>query len=146
VRRSWRGNGVACFWATSLEEIIGGVIAIISFRPSSRSLAARRRRQRKPRPTVWLWLFNQRFSSLHQSSPVFTSLWAAVEVMLCRRNMTSAGGDIADLKNEKHIPMSPKDGMTVEKVSLAMLAVLGVVGLAYFIATALEVLPIISAS
>jgi hypothetical protein len=32
VRRSWRGNGVACFWATSLEEIIGGVIAIISFR------------------------------------------------------------------------------------------------------------------
>ena len=33
VRRSWRGNGVACFWATSLEEIIGGVIAIISFRP-----------------------------------------------------------------------------------------------------------------
>jgi len=40
----------------------------------------------------------------------------------------------------------PKDGMTVEKVSLAVLAVLGVVGLAYFIATALEVLPIISAS
>ena len=33
VRRSWRGNGVACFWATSLEKIIGGVIAIISFRP-----------------------------------------------------------------------------------------------------------------
>src|SRR5262245_45266358 len=33
VRRSWRGNGVACFWATSLEEIIGGAIAIISFRP-----------------------------------------------------------------------------------------------------------------
>src|SRR5262249_21707484 len=32
VRRSWRGNGVACFWATSLEEIIGGVIAVISFR------------------------------------------------------------------------------------------------------------------
>jgi hypothetical protein len=42
--------------------------------------------------------------------------------------------------------MSPKDGMTVEKASLAVLAVLGVVGLAYFIATALEVLPIISAS
>ena len=40
----------------------------------------------------------------------------------------------------------PKDGMTVEKVSLSVLAVLGVVGLAYFIATALEVLPIISAS
>ena len=56
------------------------------------------------------------------------------------------GGDIADLKNEKHIPMSPKDGVIVEKVSLAVLAVLGVVGLAYFIATALEVLPIISAS
>src|SRR5262249_40099410 len=33
VRRSWRGNGVACFCATSLEEIIGGVIAIISSRP-----------------------------------------------------------------------------------------------------------------
>src|SRR5262245_5915833 len=33
VRRSWQGNGVACFWATSLEEIIGGVIAISSFRP-----------------------------------------------------------------------------------------------------------------
>src|SRR5262245_23322113 len=33
VRRSWRGNGVACFWATSLEEIIGGVIAIVSYRP-----------------------------------------------------------------------------------------------------------------
>ena len=33
VRRSWRGNGVACFWATSLEEICGGVIAITSFRP-----------------------------------------------------------------------------------------------------------------
>ena len=31
--------------------------------------------------------------------------------------------------------------MTVEKVSLAVLAVLGVVGLAYFIATTLEVLP-----
>src|SRR5215831_14620336 len=26
-------SGAACFWATSLEEIIGGVIAIISFRP-----------------------------------------------------------------------------------------------------------------
>ena len=42
--------------------------------------------------------------------------------------------------------MSPKDGMTVETVSLAVLAVLGVVGLSHFIATALEVLPIISAS
>jgi hypothetical protein len=31
------------------------------------------------------------FTSLHQSSPVFTSLWPAVEVVLCRRNMTSAG-------------------------------------------------------
>ena len=36
VRRSWRKNGVACFWATSLEEIIGGVTAIISFRPGGR--------------------------------------------------------------------------------------------------------------
>src|SRR5262249_20420331 len=25
VRKSWRGNGVACFWATSLEKIFGGV-------------------------------------------------------------------------------------------------------------------------
>ena len=33
VRRSWRKNGVACFWATSLEKIFGGVIAIISLRP-----------------------------------------------------------------------------------------------------------------
>ena len=33
VSRSWRGNGVACFWATSLEKIFGDVIAIISFRP-----------------------------------------------------------------------------------------------------------------
>src|SRR5262245_46732382 len=40
----------------------------------------------------------------------------------------------------------PKEGMTVEKVSLAVLAVLGVVGLAYFIATTLEVLPTIGAS
>src|SRR5215831_7199314 len=24
VRRSWRGNGVACLWATSLEKIFGG--------------------------------------------------------------------------------------------------------------------------
>jgi len=33
VRKSWRGNGVACFWATSLEKIFGGVIAIVSYRP-----------------------------------------------------------------------------------------------------------------
>src|SRR6516164_3644306 len=32
ARRSWRGNGVAWFWATSLEKSFGGVIAIISFR------------------------------------------------------------------------------------------------------------------
>src|SRR5262245_16153460 len=30
------GNGVACFWATSLGKIFGGVIAIISFRPGGR--------------------------------------------------------------------------------------------------------------
>src|SRR6516164_3283118 len=36
VTRSWRGNGVACFWATSLEKIFGGVTAIISFRPGGR--------------------------------------------------------------------------------------------------------------
>jgi hypothetical protein len=28
-----RGSGVACFWATSLEKIIGGVTAIVSHRP-----------------------------------------------------------------------------------------------------------------
>src|SRR5262245_39755858 len=33
VRRSWRGNGVACFWATSFGKNFGGVIAIVSFRP-----------------------------------------------------------------------------------------------------------------
>jgi hypothetical protein len=44
-------------------------------------------------------------------------------------------------------PHEPKDGATVEKVSLAVLAVFGVVGLvAYFIATTLQVLPIVSAS
>jgi putative tryptophan/tyrosine transport system substrate-binding protein len=32
VRRSWRRSGVACFWATSLEKVIGGVTALISFR------------------------------------------------------------------------------------------------------------------
>src|SRR5215475_11788342 len=32
VRRSWWGNGVACFWATSFKEIIGGVTAIVSYR------------------------------------------------------------------------------------------------------------------
>ena len=88
----------------------------------------------------------QIFTSLHQSSPVFTSLWAAVEVNAVQTKYDIYWGAIADLKNRKHIPMSPKDGITVEKLSLAVLAVLGVVGLAYFIATALEVLPIISAS
>src|SRR5262245_45039323 len=33
VRRSWRGKWGGLFWATSLEKIFGGVIAIISFRP-----------------------------------------------------------------------------------------------------------------
>ena len=28
---------MACFWATSLEKIFGGVIAIISFRPGGRA-------------------------------------------------------------------------------------------------------------
>src|SRR5262249_35236913 len=36
VRRSWRRNGVACFWATSLEKIFGGVTAIVSYRPGGR--------------------------------------------------------------------------------------------------------------
>ena len=76
--------------------------------------------------------------NFHQFSPVFTSSWAAVEVNAVQTKCELYWGAIADL--------SPKDGMTVEKVSLAVLAVLGVVGLAYFIATTLEVLPIISAS
>ena len=29
-------SGVACFWATSLEEIIGGETAIVSYRPGGR--------------------------------------------------------------------------------------------------------------
>ena len=87
--------------------------------------------------------FGYSIKGFHQFSPVCGLL---LKFMLCRRNMTSAGGDIAHLKNEKHIPMSPKDGMTVEKVSLAVLTVFGVVGLAFFLATALEVLPIIRAS
>jgi hypothetical protein len=78
------------------------------------------------------------FTSFHQFSPVFTSSWAAVEVNAVQTKCELYWGAIADL--------SPKDDMTVEKVSLAVLAVLGVVGLAYFIATTLEVLPIISAS
>ena len=76
--------------------------------------------------------------NFHQFSPVFTSSWAAVEVNAVQTKCELYWGAIADL--------SPEDGMTVEKVSLAVLAVLGVVGLAYFIATTLEVLPIISAS
>ena len=48
-------------------------------------------------------------------------------------------------------PMSPNDkrhtlGMTIEEMSLAVLAVLGIVGLAYFTVTAFGVLPIISTS
>jgi hypothetical protein len=73
------------------------------------------------------------FTSFHQFSPVRGLL---LKLMLCRRNVSSTGV----------LLLIPKDGMTVEKVSLSVLAVLGVVGLAYFIATALEVLPIISAS
>ena len=33
VRRSWREKWGGLFWATSLEKIFGGMIAIISFRP-----------------------------------------------------------------------------------------------------------------
>src|SRR5262249_44509021 len=33
VRRSWRGNGGTCFWATSLEEIVGRRDRDLSFRP-----------------------------------------------------------------------------------------------------------------
>jgi hypothetical protein len=90
--------------------------------------------------------FGNSTKGVHQFSPVFTSLWAAVEVHAVRTNR----GAIAALKNKTH-PMSPKDkrhtlGIAVEKVSFAVLAVLGIVGLAHFTATALGVLPIISAS
>jgi hypothetical protein len=68
-----------------------------------------------------------------------------LKLMLCRPNTTSAGVLLLVSKMKTH-PHEPKDGMTVEKVSLAVLAVFGVVGLAYFFATALEVLPIIRAS
>ena len=37
----WRGKWGGLFWATSLEEIFGGVIAIISFRPGVSSLPYR---------------------------------------------------------------------------------------------------------
>src|SRR6516225_6755396 len=32
VRRSWRGNGVACFGLPPWKKIIGGVTAIVSYR------------------------------------------------------------------------------------------------------------------
>jgi hypothetical protein len=82
------------------------------------------------------------FTSFHQFSPVCGVL---LKLMLCRRNTTSAGVLSLVSKMKTH-PHERKDGMTVEKVSLAVLAVFGVVGLAYFFATALEVLPIIRAS
>src|SRR5262249_16913651 len=36
VREVARAEGVACFWATSLEKIFGGVTAIVSYRPGGR--------------------------------------------------------------------------------------------------------------
>jgi hypothetical protein len=110
------------------EQIAAAVTAYVTERDGLKGLAA----ARGMRP--------------HQFSPVFTSLWAAVEVNAVQTKYGFYWGAIADLKNEKHIPMSPKAGMTVEKVSLAVLAVLGVVGLAHFTANALGVLPIISVS
>ena len=65
-----------------------------------------------------------------------------MKLMLCRPNTISAGVLLLVSKMKTH-PHEPKDG-TVEKV--AVFAVFGVVGLAYFFATALEVLPIIRAS
>jgi len=56
--------------------------------------------------------------NFHQFSPVRGLL---LKLMLCRRNVSSTGV----------LLLIPKDGMTVEKVSLSVLAVLGVVGLAY---------------
>jgi hypothetical protein len=82
------------------------------------------------------------FTSFHEFSPVCGVL---LKLMLCRRNTTSTGVLLLVWKMKTH-PHEPKDALAVEKVSLAVLAVFGVVGLACFIATALEVLPIISAS
>ena len=43
VRRSWRRSGVACFWATSLEEIMGsrGACRHLERRSSDNPLLAR---------------------------------------------------------------------------------------------------------
>jgi hypothetical protein len=82
------------------------------------------------------------FTSFHQFSRACGVL---LKLMLCGRNTTSAGVLLLVSKMKTH-PHEPKDAMTVEKVSLAVLAVFGGVGLAYFLATALEVLPIIRAS
>src|SRR5215475_11275456 len=46
VRRSWRGNGVACFWATSLEKNVRRRVIAISYpfvRKHGRPLAVKRR-------------------------------------------------------------------------------------------------------
>jgi hypothetical protein len=128
----WRYAPVA---ARSLSRLRAGLLRLAPARPGlslSRQIATIFSRHRGP---ACLLVSRGNF---HQFSPVFTSSRAAVEVNAVQTKCESYWGAIADL--------SPEDGMTVEKVSLAVLAVLGVVGLAYFIATTLEVLPIISAS
>src|SRR5262249_36948147 len=52
VRRSWRGNGVACFWATPWKKIFGGVIAIISFCPGGSFLSEAREASGSETPRV----------------------------------------------------------------------------------------------
>jgi hypothetical protein len=91
--------------------------------------------------------FGYSTKGFHKFSPVCELL---LKFMLYRRDMASTGVLLLLWKIKTH-PMSPKDkrhtlGITVEKVSFAVLAVLGIFGLALFTATTLGVLPIISAS
>src|SRR5262249_13492500 len=75
------------------EQIAAAVTAYVTERDGLKGLAA----ARGMRP--------------HQFSPVFTSLWAAVEVNAVQTKYGFYWGAIADPRNEKHIPMSPKAGM-----------------------------------
>jgi hypothetical protein len=48
--------------------------------------------------------FGYSAKGFHQFSPVFTSLWAAVEVNAVQTKYDIRGGAIAALKNKEHIP------------------------------------------
>jgi hypothetical protein len=95
-----------------------------------------------PLPLAWGKRERAVITIFHHFSPVCGVL---LKLMLCRRNTTSTGVLLLVSKMETH-PHKRRYGMIVEKVSLAVLAVFGVVGLACFFATALGVLPIISTS